>query len=122
VPLRKRMSGGMTYETSVDYRRRGFLDDFQVNSLQLSNGVTPAGDVVFSEVSHLAGVSNTDWSWTALFADFDNDGFKDILITNGYPKAGNDYDYQRAMFAIKRRVEPATTSQRQGRDVLDRLH
>ena len=44
----------------------------------------------------LAGVAATDWSWSALFADFDNDGYKDIFISNGYPKAVNDLDYQTA--------------------------
>ena len=43
--------------------------------------------------ARLAGVAHTDWSWSALFADFDNDGRKDIFIGNGYPKAVNDLDY-----------------------------
>src|SRR5204862_7735857 len=120
-PLRKRLSGGMTYETLLDYRHRGFRDDFQVNSLQLSNGVTDSGDVVFSEIGHLAGVSNTDWSWSATFGDFDNDGYKDILITNGNPKAVNDYDYQLAMFAVRRSKMDPRESQRRGLDLLSRL-
>lgn len=41
---------------------------------------------VFSEIGQLAGVSNTDWSWSALFADFDNDGWKDLFVTNGYAR------------------------------------
>jgi hypothetical protein len=98
---RKRMSGAMNYSGLMQLRTRGFRDDYQVNALQLSNGVTPAGDVVFSEIAHLAGVAYTNWSWTALFADFDNDGRKDLFITNGYPKSGNDYDYQMAMYRIK---------------------
>src|SRR5205823_3877664 len=121
LPPRKRMSGAMTYSTLLDYRRRGFRDDFQVNSLQLSNGVTPAGDVVFSEIAHLAGVATTEWSWSSTFGDFDNDGYKDILITNGYPKAANDYDYQMAMFAEKRRVQPAAVAQQHGRELLGKL-
>jgi len=44
------------------------------HSLQLSNGLTPEGDVSFSEIGRLAGIAYTDWSWSALFADFDNDG------------------------------------------------
>ncbi|MEZ5013909.1 MAG: VCBS repeat-containing protein [Chitinophagales bacterium] len=49
------------------------------NSLQLNNG-----DGTFSEISRTAGISSTDWSWTSFFADFDNDGWKDLFIGNGF--------------------------------------
>ena len=100
---RKRVSGYMTYASLLETRSRGFRDDYSVNSLQLSNGVTPDGDLVFSEIGRLAGVSHTDWSWSALFADFDNDGHKDIFIGNGYPKAVNDLDYVAAVLAARAR-------------------
>ena len=90
---RKQVGGNATYRGLLESRSRGLRDDYDINSLQLSNGITPAGDVVFSEIGRMAGVSATDWSWSALFADFDNDGFKDIFIGNGYPKAVNDLDY-----------------------------
>jgi len=90
---RKRMSGFMTFANLADNRARGFRDDYPMNALQLSNGVTKDGTVIFSEISRLAGVSHTDWSWSALFADFDNDGYKDIFIGNGFPMAVNDLDY-----------------------------
>src|SRR6059036_3911973 len=93
---RKRMSGYLTEGGRMELRRRGFRDAYDVNSLQLSNGG------IFSEIGGLAGIAATDWSWSALFADFDNDGRKDILITNGYPKAVNDLDYQTAVFAARR--------------------
>ena len=99
---RKRMSGYLTYNGRLDLRRRGFRDDYEANSLQLSNGVTANGDVVFSEIAGMAGVAETDWSWSPLFADFDNDGYKDIFITNGYPKAANDLDYQMAAWGARR--------------------
>src|SRR5438067_6141320 len=99
---RKRMSGFLTYGGRVELHARGYRDDFDVNSLQLSNGLTQNGDVSFSEIGRLAGIAYTDWSWSALFADFDNDGYKDILITNGYPKAVNDLDYQTAVFRARR--------------------
>src|SRR6058998_1789037 len=99
---RKRMSGFMTYSSVMDLRRRGFRDDYDVNSLQLSNGVTQSGDIIFSEIAGLAGVAYTDWSWGPLFGDFDNDGYKDIFVTNGYPKAANDLDYQTAAFGARR--------------------
>ena len=99
---RKRMSGYLTYGGQIELRRRGFRDDYDVNSLQLSNGVTQARDVIFSEIGTLAGVAYTDWSWSPLFGDFDNDGYKDIFVTNGYPKAANDLDYQTAALGARR--------------------
>jgi hypothetical protein len=98
----KRMGGYLTYGGRIELRRRGFRDDYDANSLQLSNGVTNNGDVIFSEISGLAGLAATDWSWSALLADFDNDGSKDIFITNGYPKAPNDLDYQTAVLGARR--------------------
>src|SRR6266540_3699539 len=98
---RKRMSGNLTYGGQMRLRSRGFRPAYDVNSLQLNNGVTKDGDVIFSEIARLAGVAYTDWSWSALFGDFDNDGYKDIFITNGYPKAVNDFDYQTAVFRAR---------------------
>jgi hypothetical protein len=116
---RKRVSGYETFATRLEARSRGVRDDYSANSLQLSNGITPAGDVVFSEIGRLAGVSHTDWSWSALFADFDNDGYKDIFIGNGYPKAVNDLDYVSAVMGAQRRG--GTTGARKALDVLAQL-
>jgi len=60
------------------------------NMLQLNNG-----DGTFSEIGQLAGVSNTDWSWCPLFADLDNDGYKDLFITNGYLRDYTNKDFLR---------------------------
>ncbi|MEO8577802.1 MAG: VCBS repeat-containing protein [Gemmatimonadales bacterium] len=120
VNRRKRMSGFTTYGTLVETRSRGFRDDYTANSLQLSNGVTKDGDVIFSEIGRLAGVDHTDWSWSALFADFDNDGYKDIFISNGYPKAVNDLDYQSRMIALRPRAT-SSAAQKARLDLLKQL-
>jgi len=104
---RKRMSGYLTYGSRLQLRQRGFRDDYDANALQLSNGVGPNGAVVFSEIANLAGTAATDWSWSALFADLDNDGLKDLFVTNGYPKAPNDLDYQSGLFAARRENKQA---------------
>lgn len=118
---RKRTTGYLTYASVMELQRRGYRVDFSENALQLSNGLTDGGDVIFSDVAHLAGVAATDWSWSALFADFDNDGWKDIFISNGYPKAVNDLDYQIQMFDVRRGVD-SERSRRTGLDMLKALH
>jgi hypothetical protein len=66
----------------------GYHPQYARNTLQLNRG---GGR--FSEIGYLAGVSATDWSWAPLFADFDNDGRKDLFITNGIYRRPNDLDY-----------------------------
>ena len=117
---RKRTSGYMTAGRMMESRGQGYRDDYSVNALQLSNGVTKGGDVIFSEIAAMAGVANTDWSWSTLFADFDNDGLKDLFVGNGYPKAVNDLDYQTAVFSVRRTGNPAT-SRRARLDLLKSL-
>ncbi|MDQ3996261.1 MAG: VCBS repeat-containing protein, partial [Gemmatimonadota bacterium] len=122
---RKRTSGYMTYASLLESRARGFRDDYSINTLQLSNGITNDGDVIFSDIARLAGVAATDWSWGALFADFDNDGYKDIFISNGYPKAANDLDYQAAVSSARRSASRAANgngSRPAALGLLDALH
>jgi hypothetical protein len=121
LSARKRMSGFTTYSGLMESRNMGFRDDYTANALQLSNGVTKDGDVIFSDVARLAGVASTDWSWSPLFADFDNDGYKDIFITNGYPKAVNDFDYLNAMFSVRRGGD-ANASRRARLEILNKLY
>jgi hypothetical protein len=67
-------------------RAMGYEPEFMRNMLQLNNGSRMYGDTsipFFSEIGQLAGIQATDWSWSVLLADFDNDGWKDIHVTNG---------------------------------------
>lgn len=66
----------------------GFERQVSRNSLQLNNS-----NGTFSEIAQYSGVYATDWSWAALFADFDNDGWKDLFISNGIVRRPNDLDY-----------------------------
>jgi len=71
----------------------GFLHQQMRNTLQLNTGVNANGVPVFSEVGQLAGISATDWSWAPLFADLDNDGFKDLFVSNGYLRDFTSMDF-----------------------------
>lgn len=85
--LRKKTSFSfMNYERYEAERSMGYEPEFMRNMLQLNNGDYSSGDTsipFFSEVGQLAGIHQTDWSWSVLLADFNNDGWKDMHITNG---------------------------------------
>ncbi|WKN44786.1 VCBS repeat-containing protein [Tunicatimonas pelagia] len=89
----KQMLGVSNYITYINNERYGFEYQYVRNTLQLNQGFTPEGHPVFSDIGQLAGVYQTDWSWTPLMADFDNDGYKDLIITNGFPRDVTDRDF-----------------------------
>jgi len=66
----------------------GYHHQYMYNSLQVNNG-----NGRYSEVSQLAGVSSTDWSWTTLFVDLNLDGHQDLFISNGHKIDSRDNDY-----------------------------
>jgi len=83
---KKLTSSFMNYDRYEAERNLGYSPEFARNMLQLNNGTYEAKDTLipfFSEIGQLAGISETDWSWSVLLADFNNDGFKDLHITNG---------------------------------------
>jgi hypothetical protein len=84
----KMHTGAENFNKFQQLFHRGFYYQYSRNMLHKNNG-----DGTFSEVGQLAGVSNTNWSWSALFSDFDNDGNKDLLITNGYVRDYTDMDF-----------------------------
>ena len=93
-------------------RRQGYQDEYVRNTLQLNVGAWgkgqkekatttnptplapgPMPQAPFAEIGQLAGVFRTDWSWAPLLADFDNDGWKDLFVTNGYRRDITNLDY-----------------------------
>ena len=76
------------YNRYTQQFEKGMFPQYMKNALQKNNG-----DGTFSEVAQLAGVARTDWSWSPLMADFDNDGNKDFFITNGYQRDNTDMQF-----------------------------
>ena len=97
---KKSLMGPSSYFAYQEWDRMGYEHQYARNTLQLNMGSpTPdsAGKVgklpVFSDISMLAGVAETEWSWSPLLVDLDNDGNRDLLITNGFPRDITDRDF-----------------------------
>ena len=88
----KTSANAESFDVYLEKLAAGYHPQYAHNTLQLNRGVM-AGTVRFSEIGSLAGVSATDWSWAPLFADLDNDGYKDLFITTGIYHRPNDLDY-----------------------------
>ena len=89
----KKMFGALNFDLFEKTLRQGYLPQYMRNTLQINTGVDKVGDLKFSEIGQLSGIDATDWSWAPLIADFDNDGLKDIFITNGYLRDITDLDF-----------------------------
>ena len=86
----------MTFENWDKYQynvKNGYYHQFTRNMLHRNNGISFGDKLTFSEVGRLAGVEATDWSWSALIADFDNNGHKDLFVANGLAQDILDQDY-----------------------------
>lgn len=100
---KKMMLPANSYQTYQNTERFGYNYQYMRNVLQLNMGPCIQDDSicrpVFSEIGYFAGITATDWSWTPLLSDFDNDGYRDIIISNGFPKDITDHDF--AMYRAK---------------------
>jgi len=86
------------YQLYQNFDYYGYQYQYNHNALQINQGPRlgqndSIGEPVFSETAFLGGVAQTDWSWCPLITDFDNDGFRDIVVTNGYPRDVTDHDF-----------------------------
>ncbi|NDC77449.1 MAG: RNA-binding protein, partial [Chitinophagia bacterium] len=94
----KMMFSDISYQTFQNSDRYGYIHQYPRNTLQVNRGLPPvesdsARIPVFSEIAYLAGVAQTDWSWAPLLVDADNDGLRDLLVTNGLPRDMSDLDF-----------------------------
>jgi len=91
---KKSLMGPNSYQTYLNNDLFGFNHQYVRNTLQLNLGNKPnTNEPIFAEISLLANVAQTDWSWTPLLVDFDHDGFRDLIVTNGFPRDITDRDF-----------------------------
>lgn len=95
---KKMMSMANSYQTFQNFDHYGYQYQYVRNTLQLNQGPRlgqndSIGTPVFSETSFMSGVAQTDWSWTPVITDFNNDGYRDLVVTNGYPRDVTDHDF-----------------------------
>ncbi len=96
---RKKMNmSSNNYQTYLNTEQFGYNYQYVRNTLQLNQGPCvrqndTVGNPVFADIGFYAGMAETDWSWTPMVVDFDNDGYRDIVITNGFPKDVTDHDF-----------------------------
>lgn len=111
----KLTAGDDNYDKYEQLLRAGFHHQTMRNMVQLNVGDQAPGDSgksttpIFSEIGQLAGVSNTDWSWAGLFADFDNDGWKDLFVTNGYARDYTNMEFLK--FTMDEQLKAKETGQ-----------
>lgn len=89
----KASGGDDPYEIYQFKLRFGYHYQYARNALQINRGLDANGNLLFSDIAPYAGVEATDWSWSPLLADFDNDGWKDLFVANGIVRRPNDLDY-----------------------------
>ena len=114
--IRKQSGGEDDYELSEIKLEMGYYHQFVRNTLQLNLGVG-----MFSEIGRLAGVFSTDWSWSPLFCDVDNDGWKDIFITNGIYRRANDLDYVKFLTGGNRFSPTKDNSKLSDKDLYEKM-
>ncbi|WP_111671787.1 VCBS repeat-containing protein [Algoriphagus litoralis] len=86
---KKTTIGKNVYQTYLNNEQYGYEYQYVRNMVHLNNGP----GIPFSEIGLMTGVYQTDWSWAPLFGDVDNDGNRDLLITNGFPRDITDKDF-----------------------------
>jgi hypothetical protein len=99
----------IVYQNNEQYH---YTYQYPRNTLQMNQGINPkTGKPVFSEMGLLAGIAETDWSWAPMVTDFDNDGFRDIIITNGFPHDITDQDFMAYRSSMSSFMDPMSILQ-----------
>jgi hypothetical protein len=97
---KKQTINGFSYRFYLNDAKYGFEHQYLRNMLHVHNGFLNGEMLPYSELGQMAGIYATEWSWSPLFADYDNDGDKDLIVANGYPKDMTDKDWTRYQASV----------------------
>lgn len=111
----KILKGPEDHRFYAEMREDGFHEQYMRNMLHVSQ------DGRYIEIGQLAGISNTDWSWAALLADFDLDGYKDLFITNGYLRDYTNLDFLKTTLVDAYREASARRETLSSLDMVQRM-
>lgn len=101
--------------------RYGYSPQYSRNTLQLNRGFGNDGHPLFSEIGLYSGIYATDWSWSSLFVDLNNDGWKDIFITNGILRRPNNLDYVNYVSQPEAQKTLSTADMEKQLEILDKM-
>ncbi|TDB62290.1 VCBS repeat-containing protein [Arundinibacter roseus] len=91
---KKKLMPPNSYQGYLNNDLYGFMYEYVRNTMQINMGNKPGtNEPIYSELGMLADVAETDWSWTPMLADFNNDGWRDLIVTNGFPRDVTDRDF-----------------------------
>jgi hypothetical protein len=95
---KKTIQATSNYLTYQNFENYGYQFQYVRNTLALNQGPRlgdndTIGAPVFSDIAFMSGIAQTDWSWAPVVTDFDNDSYRDLIITNGFPKDVSDHDF-----------------------------
>ncbi len=95
---KKMMMNSIGYQRYINNDYHKYQYQYVRNVLQINQGPRVLGEdslgvPAFADVSFFSGIAETDWSWTPSVADYDNDGYRDLIVTNGFPKDVTDHDF-----------------------------
>jgi hypothetical protein len=91
---KKKLMPPNSYQDYLNNDLYGFMYEYVRNTMQINMGNKPGtNEPIFADLGMMADVAETDWSWTPMLADFDHDGFRDLIVTNGFPRDVTDRDF-----------------------------
>lgn len=117
----KLMLGFTNHDRFRSEIQMGYDAQYMRNSLHLHNGVNKPHLPLYSEIGQFAGIAATDWSWSPLLADFDNDGWRDLFISNGYPRDITNRDFITYQSQALARQDPSAPLTDEQFKVLEKL-